>query len=412
MTLRLLESVKRQNKLRLKAPTECVCMIKIHLQSAGPKVNHRLLQACQSEDLEASHRTRRPMEKHAVPHRVRNKHFNIYGSIFIRLFVHVYLVNSENVSDKTSSHTVELQDTSPREKPVEIVATQMTVSPTWYLSVGDTVEINCSVIEDKGNYSHNINLLLIWTKMGSTEKTKTVLMSQRASTGISYVLGPVTHEHQGMYSCDDDGSLPDVFVNMWHRIIWVADAFPSASADVISHNRSQFFSNERFTLGCQLPDPNTQWKMMRYDQYWGTITACPDQDSSRRGLTCTSSSQYPWSDILYWCESPTGERSNALNITTTVGVNVTLESPPLPVLEGEDVLLRCLHRNETTKQITSNFRAVFYKNKRRIRIQTQGNLTLSAVTKADEGMYMCRHPEEGPSHYSWITVKSDEDQKL
>jgi len=41
------------------------------------------------------------------------------------------------------------------------------------------------------------------------------------------------------------------------------DAPPKASMEVMSHNRIQFFSKEAFTLGCQLPDDNAQWKMMR-----------------------------------------------------------------------------------------------------------------------------------------------------
>lgn len=40
---------------------------------------------------------------------------------------------------------------------------------------------------------------------------------------------------------------------------------------------------------------------------------------------------------------------------------VVLEAPTLPVLEGEDVTFRCLYRNQTTKEITSNFDASFYK---------------------------------------------------
>ncbi|XP_060887650.1 uncharacterized protein LOC132958689 [Labrus mixtus] len=320
------------------------------------------------------------------------------------LWVHIYFVNAGNTSDGSSSRNLQSQESNTKEKPVEIVATQMKVSPTWYLSEGDTVEINCTTI-DEGNHSHKMDLLLVWTKLGPGEKTKTVLVRQRASTGIAFVLGPVTHEHQGVYTCDDDGSLPDVFVNDWHRIIWVADASPRASIDVISHNRSQFLHDEQFTLSCQLPDNNSQWKMMRFNQWWGTIKECPNQASSDGRLSCTTTSEYPWSDVLYWCENASGERSNALNITTTVGVNVTLESPTHPVLEGEDVMLRCLHRNKTTNTFTSNFRAVFYKNNRRIRIQTEGNMTLKAVTKADEGMYTCRHSEEGSSHYSWFSVR-------
>ncbi|XP_042368246.1 uncharacterized protein LOC121962115 [Plectropomus leopardus] len=292
------------------------------------------------------------------------------------------------------------------------MVTKMTVSPTWYVSEGDTVVINCTTHADNGNYSDSMDLQLTWTRMSPAERTKKVLVSQRASKGISYVLSPVTHEHQGVYACDDDGSFPHVYVRDWHQILWVADASPRAAIDVSSHSRNQFFNGETFNVSCQLPDDNSQWEMMRFDNFMGNIRECRNQVTSGRRLSCTVRAGYPWSDVLYWCETPAGERSNALNITTAAGVRVVLESPPLPVFEGENVTLRCLHKNRTTEEKASNFRADFYKNHRQIRVLTEGNLTLTAVTKADEGIYNCRHPVDGPSHESWITVKArpDEDQ--
>ncbi|XP_051249522.1 uncharacterized protein LOC127359609 isoform X2 [Dicentrarchus labrax] len=217
-----------------------------------------------------------------------------------------------------------------------------------------------------------MDLQLVWTKLGPGERTKKVLVSQRASKGFSYTLGPVTHEHQGVYTCGADGTLPDVYVHDWHEIVWVADDSQRASLDVIGHNRTQFLHNETFTVSCQLPDNNTQWKLMRFDDWLGTITECPNQVSSERSLSCSVRSGYPWSDEVYWCENPAGERSNALNITQTV-VTVVMESPSLPVLEGEDVMLRCLHRSRITKEFTSNFEAFYYKNGRPIDYTTGSN---------------------------------------
>ncbi|KAG8005932.1 hypothetical protein GBF38_004999 [Nibea albiflora] len=290
--------------------------------------------------------------------------------------------------------------------------TRLKVTPTWYLSVGNTVQINCTTT-NTSEYKDKIDLQLVWTKMGPGERTKQVLVSQRASTGISYVLGPVTHEHQGVYTCDDDGSLPDIFVHDWHSFIWVEDASPRASIDLISHNRIQFAHGENFTVSCQLPDDNSQWKMMRNDVWTGNITECPNQVSSGRNLSCTSRSQYPWTDYVYWCESSTGERSNALNITTTIAVKAVLESPSLPVLEGEDVVLRCLTRDNTSKPFTPSSEAIFYKDDGTKWILTEGTLTLTAVTKANEGFYECKKPLGEKSDKSWlsVTVRPKEDQK-
>ncbi|XP_051249559.1 uncharacterized protein LOC127359632 [Dicentrarchus labrax] len=334
------------------------------------------------------------------------RHTSVCGLLL--LCVHFYFVNTGS-----SSHHVLRRETSPKSNHSARLGTSLEVSPTWYLSVGDTVEIKCYTHTDIKNNSDKMDLQLVWTKMGPGERTKKVLVSQQASKGFSYTLGPVTHEHQGVYTCDDDETLPDVYVHDWHRIIWVADDSPRASLDVISHNRTQFFHDEAFTVSCQLPDNNTQWKMMSFDDWLGNITECPNQVSSDRRLSCSGHSANPWSDVPYWCENPAGERSNALNISTTV-VSVVMESPSLPVLEGEDVMLRCLHRSSTTNEITSNFRAIYYKNGRPIGHTTDGSIfTLKAVTKADEGVYKCRHPVDRDSPDSWITVKAgpDEDQK-
>ncbi|XP_059210946.1 uncharacterized protein LOC131989665 [Centropristis striata] len=329
------------------------------------------------------------------------------------LCVHFYFVDADNIFDGSSSHFVQRRDTNTKRNYTDGIGTVFTVSPTWYLSVGDTVVINCTTHNEIGNYSDKMDLQLTWTKMSPGERTKKVLVSQRAFKKISYVLGPVTHEHQGVYTCNGDGSFPNVYVHDWHQMIWVADASPRASIDVISHNRSQFFYNETFTVSCQLPDDNTQWKMMRHINWLGDLTECPNQVSSGRRLSCTVRSGHPWSDQLFWCENPAGERSNVLNVTTTLA-KAALEIPPLPVLEGEDVTLRCLLRDRTTKEISSNHRALFYKNGR-VNWHEQKDLqTLTAVTKADEGLYKCRH-KEGESRDSWLTVKArpeaDQDEK-
>ncbi|XP_073330624.1 uncharacterized protein [Pagrus major] len=331
--------------------------------------------------------------------------FSRMRHVSVLLCVYCYFVSAGS-----SSRNVQRRETK---KYAGVLPTRMVISPTWYVSVGDTIQLNCTTHNDKGNYGDTMDMQLVWTKMGPGEKTKKVLLSQRASLGFSYVLGPVTHEHQGVYSCHVQNSRPDIYVHEWHYIIWVADVSPpEASIDVISHNRSQFVHSEMFTVSCQLPDNNTQWKMMSFNKWEGNMIECPNQVSSDRRLSCTSRSESPWSDILYWCESSTGERSNALNITTTV-VNNVMESPRLPVLEGEDVMLRCLHINKTTKEITSNLRATFYKNDRVLKWGTQGNWTLTAVTKADEGLYKCVIHGHGDTHESWISVKAlnEDDQK-
>uniref|UniRef100_A0A4W5KVE7 Ig-like domain-containing protein n=1 Tax=Hucho hucho TaxID=62062 RepID=A0A4W5KVE7_9TELE len=102
----------------------------------------------------------------------------------------------------------------------------------------------------------------------------------------------------------------------------------------------------------------------------------------------------------YWCESGSGEHSNAVNITVHAGA-VILESPALPVTEGVSVTLRC--RNQGTP---SDLTADFYKDGSLIRTETTGDMTIPAVSKSDEGLYKCTN-SEGESPESWMTVTGE-----
>lgn len=51
----------------------------------------------------------------------------------------------------------------------------MNAQSAWYLHVGDTTEISCSVNLDIYNISNKMNLQLIWTKMRPEENSTKVL---------------------------------------------------------------------------------------------------------------------------------------------------------------------------------------------------------------------------------------------
>ena len=81
------------------------------------------------------------------------------------------------------------------------------------------------------------------------------------------------------------------------------------------------------------------------------------------------------------------------------GGQVILESPVLPVMEGHQVTLRCLSRSPA-----SNLTAAFYRNDSLVATEPSGHLTISQVTRADEGFYKCRLSDVGESPSSWISV--------
>ena len=80
--------------------------------------------------------------------------------------------------------------------------------------------------------------------------------------------------------------------------------------------------------------------------------------------------------------------------------SVILESPVLPVMEGNDVTLSC--RNKTT---SSNLTADFYKDGRLIRSSSTGEMTIHSVSWSDEGLYKCDISGAGGSPESWLGKK-------
>ncbi|XP_038164518.1 sialoadhesin-like [Cyprinodon tularosa] len=106
---------------------------------------------------------------------------------------------------------------------------------------------------------------------------------------------------------------------------------------------------------------------------------------------------------VYWCgSSREGAASSSIQLTVTGG-SVILQSPVLPVMEGDDVTLSCL--TETTP---SNLPAAFYKDGSLIRTEPKGHMTLHHVNRSDEGLYRCNIRGHGESPSSWISVEGQQ----
>ncbi|CAK6983925.1 basement membrane-specific heparan sulfate proteoglycan core protein-like, partial [Scomber scombrus] len=140
----------------------------------------------------------------------------------------------------------------------------------------------------------------------------------------------------------------------------------------------------------------TKWRVRRFpeDRYrsdcykWRSMT----------GSTCNISSSQQ-SDAVYWCESGSGEFSNAVNITIQKA-DIILVSPVHPVTEGQSVTLGCKLR---TGELLSN--VSFYQNDKLIQNDTRRELKISAVSKSDEGFYKCKYSGE-ESAQSWMSVQA------
>ncbi|XP_076019080.1 uncharacterized protein LOC143010588 [Genypterus blacodes] len=133
----------------------------------------------------------------------------------------------------------------------------------------------------------------------------------------------------------------------------------------------------------------------------GEPSACTFSWGVSAHSRCDITTAYPEDSGEYWCEAR-GQRTNTVNITVSGG-SVILESPVLPVMEGDSVTLRCVNRTNA-----SGLSASFYKDGFFIGMGATGSMTLHSVSKLLEGFYMCRIFESGSSPKSWMTVRGGE----
>ncbi|XP_035530992.1 low affinity immunoglobulin gamma Fc region receptor II-c-like [Morone saxatilis] len=158
--------------------------------------------------------------------------------------------------------------------------------------------------------------------------------------------------------------------------------------------RLQLFEYESVQFTCEGFNVPAGWKVRNIKDFVpkcskGTLTST---------VNCTIDYAFKSDSGEYWCEGGGGERSNTVNITVTAG-SVILESPVLPVMEGDAVTLSC--RQGTS----SHLKADFYKDGSFMGNSSQGEMTLYSVSKSDEGLYMCIISGAGQSPASRLSIK-------
>ncbi|XP_053199094.1 basement membrane-specific heparan sulfate proteoglycan core protein-like [Scomber japonicus] len=289
--------------------------------------------------------------------------------------------NAEHISTEWSANiTLTVSDNEP--------ASVLTVSPLW-LSPGDSVTLSCEVehpsagwrfywyktVPKLSEYSY-INELLPGSINGTEQD--------------SYIIhGPT---HTAGYMCRAGRGDP-VYYTQYSKpgFVWSGDVHSAVTLKV-SPDRVQHFTSDSVSLSCE--GNFTKWRVRRfpvgysYCYYWRSMT----------GSTCNISSSKQ-SDAVYWCESGSGEFSNAVNITIQ-NADIILVSPVHPVTEGQSVTLGCKLR---TGELLSN--VFFYQNDKLIQNDTRRELNISAVSKSDEGFYKCKYSGE-ESAQSWMSVQA------
>ncbi|XP_038164520.1 low affinity immunoglobulin gamma Fc region receptor II-like [Cyprinodon tularosa] len=169
----------------------------------------------------------------------------------------------------------------------------------------------------------------------------------------------------------------------------------------VSPSRSQFFEGHSVSLSCEEDSSSAGWTVWR-NTTRENRTQCGDGWGTRNGSTCNITYANPLDSGVYWCSSSREGAASGINLTITGG-SVILQSPVLPVMEGDDVTLSCL-----TKTTPSNLPAAFYKDGSLIRTESKGNMTLHHVNRSDEGLYRCNIRGHGESNSSWISVKGQQ----
>ncbi|XP_047241825.1 Fc receptor-like protein 1 [Girardinichthys multiradiatus] len=162
----------------------------------------------------------------------------------------------------------------------------------------------------------------------------------------------------------------------------------------VSPSRSQFFEGDSVSLSCEEDNISAGWTVRRNTTRG---TQCGDGWGKPAGSSCTISNLFIEDTGVYWCESREGAASSSIQLTVSGG-SVILQSPVLPVMEGDDVTLSCQTKT------SSNLPAAFIKDGSLIRTEPAGHMTLHHVTSSDEGLYKCNIRGHGESPSSWISV--------
>ncbi|XP_039678333.1 Fc receptor-like B [Perca fluviatilis] len=172
----------------------------------------------------------------------------------------------------------------------------------------------------------------------------------------------------------------------------------------VSPSSSQMVIGQFVSLSCEEDDSSAGWTLRRNtSNKTGTQTGnqCGDGWGRPAGSYCNISYMVPSHSGVYWCESREGATSNSINITVTGGP-VILQSPVLPVMEGEDLTLTC------KTKMSSNLAAGFYKDGSFIRTEPAGHMTIHHVSRSNEGLYKCNISSVGESPPSWVSVTGEE----
>uniref|UniRef100_A0AAZ3S5D1 Ig-like domain-containing protein n=1 Tax=Oncorhynchus tshawytscha TaxID=74940 RepID=A0AAZ3S5D1_ONCTS len=273
----------------------------------------------------------------------------------------------------------------------------LSTSPQW-LNPGDSVTLSCEVDKTSTGWRFSWTVPYRAGLPSLSDKSYSLQpLSDNGTSEDSYSssLIPAGPTPTGGYVCRAGRGDP-VYGTLYSepQFLW------SGVSLRISPNTTQHFISKSLSLSCEKKGSSTRLRLKRYTER-GVESGCVSNWGSITGSICTISYSDTWDSGVYWCESGSGEYSNAVNITVHAG-DVILESPVHPLTEGDSVTLTCKYWTTS-----SNIKADFYKDGILIKNETTGEMTIPAVSKSDEGFYKCKYPDNGESPESWMTVRGE-----
>uniref|UniRef100_A0A3B5Q0K9 Ig-like domain-containing protein n=1 Tax=Xiphophorus maculatus TaxID=8083 RepID=A0A3B5Q0K9_XIPMA len=285
---------------------------------------------------------------------------------------------------------------TPKPQPV------LSVSPSWP-NPGASVTLSCDGLKHQ-----SAGWRFFWYKVVPNPSkwyqphyTYELLPgSTNGSEQNSFIINGSTHT--AGFVCRAERGEPKFYTDYSKsKFVWSADPRPAASLSV-NPDRVQHFRSDSVSLSCE--GNSAEWRVMRFIERYGLSDFTCSSWGTMTGSTCTINPYY-YMDGVFWCESKSGEFSNAVNITVQDDYHdgVILVSPVHPVTEGDPVTLSCRDKKQN---LLSN--VFFYHNDKLINNDSREELNISAVSKSDEGFYKCQHSGK-ESKRSWMSVRGEED---